>query len=533
MNSKIIITRALALLLVICMAFGMVACGNDTGDKGDKPDNSGETEADEVSLMDLDFNGELFTVHTSINVDEDQQSSYKSSNYLIQGAEEVLGDKASDSALQRNKKVEEDLDIAIRFIESDFGYGTSGSDIRDLIKAGADGINLIINDLGVTRLSAEGLFHDATYGKYFNFDEPYWYDNLMESMSLNTATRFTLAGDYFIDVTRHSHCLLMNKDYYTQLGGNPELIYDLVESGGWTLDALISIINGGEDAYNYLTGEEGYTYSDTYIDNQGNKKKDRRDQWGIAMCGWWGTVIPFLTTSDPGYITRNSDGYPEITVNNERTTQFVDKLTTLYHTKNTAVEFHKDNPDTIDCFVEGRILFLTYQRLGSLESEVFANADLNMAILPYPKLDELQKDYISTIHDTTEVGYIPATMSFGDLEFVSAVVEYLNQMTAEIVMPKYYESTLKIRYARESKNADMIQLIHDSYGNVFPLVWGVPEEQNIFTTGIFQSVFQNDSVFASYYRSSETSALSALEDYITDYEEIRADLESQYAGAGK
>lgn len=533
MNFSTFFTRALAVLLVLCMMLGMVACGGDTDDQGDKNDDVAETEDKGESLLDLDFKGETFTVHTSINVDPDQQSSYKSSNYLIQGAEEVVGDKASDSALQRNKKVESDLNIGIRFIESDFDYSTSGSDIRDLIKAGADGINLIINDLGVTRLSAEGLFHDATYGKYFDFDQPYWYDRLMESMSLNTNTRFTLAGDYFIDVTRHSHCLLMNKDYYTQLGGNPELIYDLVTSGGWTLDAFISIINGGEDAYNYLTGEEGYTYSATYIDSQGNKKKDRRDQWGVAMCGWWGTVIPFLTTSDPGYIVRRADGYPDITVNNERTTQFIDKLNTLYHTTNTAVQVHKDNPDTIDCFVEGRILFLTYQRLGSLESEVFANADLNMAILPYPKLDELQKDYISTIHDTTEVGYIPATMSFDGLEFVSAVVEYLNQMTSEIVMPKYYESTLKIRYARESKNADMIQLIHDSYGNIFPLVWGVPEEQNIFTTGIFQSVFQNDTVFASYYRSGETSAQSALEDYITDYEEIRADLENQYANAGK
>jgi len=514
-------------LLSSCAGFG--ANGN-TGNHGKNPSGS---QGDDVALADLDFGGETFMVHTSINVDADQQSSYNSSNYLIQGAEEVEGDKASDSALQRNQKVADDLNIVMRYIESDYGYEVSGSEIRSLIQAGADGISLIINDLGVTRLSAEGLFHDATYGKYFNFDQKYWYDGLMESASLNTNTRFMLAGDYFMDVTRHSHCLLMNKDYYTQLGGDPESIYTLVDNGGWTLDALISIINGGKDSYNYLTGETGYSYDATYIDAgaQGNHKRDSRDQWGIAMCGWWGTIIPFLTTSDPGYITRNENGYPIITSNNERTVSLAEKLAALYHSDNTAVMIHGngDNQKTIESFVEGRILFLTYQRLGSLESNIFAGAELNMAILPYPKLDDLQPDYISTIHDTTEVGYIPSSVSFEGLEFVSAVVEYLSQMTSEIVMPKYYESTLKVRYSKNPDNARMIQLIHDHYGNAFPLVWDLGD-QNIFTSGVYQSVYNNSTAVASHYRSFESSALSDLEDYIADYEDIRDQLEQQYAG---
>ncbi len=525
-NLKKLFTRIMAFVLMLSLCTGFVAC-NNTGNQGGKTPSG--SQGDDVALKDLDFGGETFMVHTSINVDADQQASYNSSNYLIQGADEIEGDKASDSALQRNQKVAEDLNIVMRYIESDYDYTVSASEIRSLVQAGADVISLIINDLGVTRLSAQGLFHDATYGKYFNFDEKYWYDGLMESASLNIDTRFMLAGDYFMDVTRHSHCLLMNKDYYTQLGGDPESIYTLVDNGGWTLDAMISIINGGKESYNYLTGETGYSYDATYIDSQGNHKRDTRDQWGIAMSGWWGTIIPFLTTSDPGYITRNESGYPVITSNNERTVSLAEKLTTLYHTDNTAVLIHKENDVAIESFVEGRILFLTYQRLGSLESNIFSSAELNMAILPYPKLDDLQPDYISTIHDTTEVGYIPSSVSFVGLEFVSAVVEYLSQMTSEIVMPKYYESTLKVRYSKNPDNARMIQLIHDHYGNAFPLVWDLGD-QNIFTSGVYQSVYNNSTAVASHYRSFESSALSDLEDYISDYEDIRDQLEAQYAG---
>ncbi|MBP3378939.1 MAG: hypothetical protein J6L96_09330, partial [Clostridia bacterium] len=227
-NLKKLFTRIMAFVLMLSLCTGFVAC-NNTGTQGGKTPSG--SQGDDVALADLDFGGETFMIHTSINVDADQQASYRSSNYLIQGADEIEGDKASDSALQRNQKVAEDLNIVFRYIESDYDYGVSGSEIRSLIQAGAEGISLIINDLGVTRLSAEGLFHDATYGKYFNFDEKYWYDGLMESASLNVNTRFMLAGDYFMDVTRHSHCLLMNKDYYTQLGGDPESIYTLVDNG--------------------------------------------------------------------------------------------------------------------------------------------------------------------------------------------------------------------------------------------------------------------------------------------------------------
>ena len=102
-------------------------------------------------------------------------------------------------------------------------------------------------------------------------------------------------------------------------------------------------------------------------------------------------------------------------------------------------------------------------------------------------------------------------------------------MTSEIVMPKYYESTLKVRYSKNPDNARMIQLIHDHYGNAFPFVWDLGD-RNIFTNGIYESVYKNTPSFASHYRSFEASAQGDLEDYIYDYEDIRYQLEQQYAG---
>ncbi len=513
------IQRIVCLLLVFTFAVGLIACdkGNnpqtDTKASTDTNQPSGETE-ETNPLAGLDYKGELFTIQTSVNVDT---ASFSSSNYLIQGEEEASADKAANSALERNKKVESDLNIKLNYIESDYDFTEVNDKVRELVKAGADGVHLIINDVSLTRLSTEQIIHDASYGEYFDFSQKYWYDEFMRSSSLNYNTRFMLAGDYFIDITRSSHCLLMNKDYYREIGCDPDSVYDLVRNGDWTLDTLYTIIKGGEDGSH-----------PTYQDIQGNHKRDRRDKWGLVLWQWWGPMIPWLATADPGYIARDSEGYPSITVNNERTVALIDKLSALFNADETAVGVHTDNQDTIDNFVEGNILFLTYQRLGSLESQIFANAELDLAVLPYPKLDEFQKDYVSTIHDTSEAGFIPITVSFANLGFVSAVIEALSRSTAETVMQKYYESTLKIRYARESANAEMIQLIHDTYGNAFPLVWDFPESPDIFTSGMYESISKNQSSFASFYRSTENSANTALQQSISDMKDVLENIQTQY-----
>lgn len=520
-NFKAVLLRAFALFLVVIMCFGCIACGNTD----DGPSDNDEVE-DKDPLEGLNFKGEVFTIHSSTNVISSQESSFRSSNYLIQGEEEVTGDKASDAALQRNKLVESNLNIKLNYIESDYSYDIATSSVRELIKSGADDIQLIVNDIRIADLCTEGLFHDANYGSYFNFSQPYWYDDLMGSISLQKDTRYVLLGDYFIDIIRYTNCLLFSKSLYEKLGMDGESIYQIVRDGDWTLDTMKQILQGGE----------GYTYNSTYIDRTGNKKRDRRDTYGLVLNDWWGPLIPFFISTDPGYISRNEDGYPELTVYNERSISLVEKLTEIWHLNESAVGsvFNYDMADTITAFTEDRALILGGQMLGSLESELYANSEVDFAILPYPKLDDIQQDYVSPIHDTTEVGFIPSTVSFSNLEVVSAVIESLCRESSKTVIPKYYESTLKIRYARESANAEMIQLIRDHYDSAFALAWNLKvNDYNFFMESMLYSVMNNDNTFASHYRMYESGALSLLEDWIIDHEFVRESLEQQYAGTGK
>ena len=105
----------MALLLVITSCMGLFSCSKNPG--------KGNTTPQTTPLEDLDFKGETFTIHSSVNVlTGESLDSYRSSNYLIQGEEEVLGDKASDSALRRNELVQDELNVKFNYIESDFTY---------------------------------------------------------------------------------------------------------------------------------------------------------------------------------------------------------------------------------------------------------------------------------------------------------------------------------------------------------------------------------------------------------------------------
>ncbi len=506
--------RIIALILAVASCTGFISCGS-----GSKKDN---LNPQTTPLEDLDFKGETFTIHSSINVlTGETLDSYRSSNYLIQGAEEVLGDKASDSALQRNALVQEELNVKFNYIESDFTYNEVFSSIRDLVKSGADGIHLIINDMRLIGLSTEGIFHDASYGAYFDFEQDYWYDDLMESIAIKEGTRYALAGDYFIDVIRFTDCLIMNKDLYEVFGCDPESIYDIVRNQEWTLDKFYEILIGGE----------GYPYTSTYIDLTGNRKRDTRDTYGFITWDYWGPMQGFLTGADPGYITRDEDGYPVISLYNEKTLKMQEMLIKIFNANETGVGrlYNNESAKASKAFFEGRGLFFGGQTLGALEAEEFASSDINFAVLPFPKLDETQKDYISTVHDIAEMGFVPSTLSFGDLDLVSAVVECLCKETAETVIPKYYESTLKVRYSRESANAEMIDILHYNYGGAFALAWSYYVE-GFFFNPIIDSVTSNQDNFASYYRSYENSAQVALADLIAAHETVREELEKQYSG---
>jgi hypothetical protein len=132
----------------------------------------------------------------------------------------------------------------------------------------------------------------------------------------------------------------------------------------------------------------------------------------------------------------------------ERFINVIDRIFEITH--GNAVFF---NSDEKNMFLDGRVLFndctpFELQRLRAMETD--------FGILPYPKFDESQLNYVSRIeyYFTTQ---IPITNS--DVERAGVMLEALNSYSAKTVIPAFYEIALKAKHARDDDSAEMLELI--------------------------------------------------------------------------
>ncbi len=105
----------------------------------------------------------------------------------------------------------------------------------------------------------------------------------------------------------------------------------------------------------------------------------------------------------------------------------------------------------------GRCLFTlyTFNKLYTIR-----DVDVEFGILPYPKLDEDQEDYIS--NDWAGLMCVPMSLPEESYTMVGDVIELLAYHSAEEVIPTYIDKTLGIKLSRDDESKEMIELIFDT-----------------------------------------------------------------------
>ena len=387
--------------------------------------------------------------------------------------------------------------------ELDFtDYTACGSNISKLIMAGDDVYDIVINDLfPMAGLSLEGNFRNVAEAPYIDYSKAYWYRNYMEQLSLDGKKMFLLAGDFFIDVLRSAHALYFNKNLLGELYDSADVLYDEVLNGTWTYEKMLTYID------------------DCYQDLNGDGKRDMGDRYGLAEFQIWGPSIPFMISAGLDYVTLNSDGTMTLAMNNERSVRLLELLNRIFYSDGTCITEKMGSTDTLNdqmqMFKSGKALLLGYNRLGSLES--LRDMEYEIGILPYPKMDEAQPSYISSSHDTTEIGCIPVTC--GQFDMTCAVLEVLCRETQKIVLPAYYETGLKVKYSRDDLSSQMIDLIHDNIGGSFALAYGSSVNDVFLKNTFYNPLDAKKTDFVSTYTKVEKAAQKRLDKIVAAFAE--------------
>ena len=486
-------------LLSVTTVFAGCATSNENSDDESKvkvTGTSAETVEVDNRFVGVNYDNRPFRIYTNA---ADTSDGISNSNFLIEGTAKTEGNMVNDAVLERNITVEELLGVKLEFTQSDIAFNEVAADVRKLTQSGTDEFDLIINSIyAFSELLIEGNFRNTLEPDcVFDFDRDYWYKDYMEDLRLLDGYQYVLAGDYFIDVLRSSHLLLVNKgiyqDYYRT---SADELYDVVSNYEWTFDKMNTVCTG------------------LYVDMNYNSEVDDGDQFGFMTASYWGGAMPFMISGNPTYITRDEDGSPVIAIHqSDRANLLASEMSKLFNNESAGIEIG-EVPELLSAFTQDECLMLGYQRLGSLEDPILRAMEGDAAVLPYPMLYASDRKYTTSTHDTTSMGAILTTST--DLEFISTVIEVLNRETASIVMPKYYKESLQVQCVDDEKAAAMIDIIHDNFGQSFVLAYNAALGGQILQT--FTTCIKDKREYSAVLTSSQITRIEkTLKNKIKQY----------------
>lgn len=494
--------RTVLLLLVLALtATGTISCGGEeTPSEVTEPTSTtpAETEspyADDLP-SDLNFNKETVTFLYREEVGNE---------FWV---EEASGDIVDDAIYDSFRSVEERLNVNIDVVLRP-GHLTSVRQeymqhITGTILSGDstyDWVDLMIGNSPT--LMQEGIFNNLLDNKYIDISKPYYLGGLMENCAIDDRL-FFISGDASLGYMKCAFCMYFNQrlaDEYKV--GN---LYDLVDSGKWTMDKLMELST--------IVSE----------DLNADGKYDLDDKLGF-LCHDSNHPKGFWASTESAMYKKNSSGEWDYIYGTEHDINVTNKIyKLLFETNGSMFKFitnanaeHQEIYYNMSSkFSSGDIFIMT----AELDDSVAQLRDMkdDYGILPYPKFDEEQEEYFSSARNTHNAFSMPVTSK--DPDMAGAVLEALSSSNHDTVFPAYFEIALKTKYSRDNDSARMYDIIRDTmildFGYIYGNAIGGPEQ-------VFFSSFTKENSLASNVASKKSSLETALANYLEKLRETYTD----------
>ena len=348
------------------------------------------------------------------------------------------GDIINDAVYIRNRKIEEKYNIKIDEVRVENPLLVSKT--QQAVKAGDDFYDAVCPHLmEVTTLAQGGNLMDLFLMPNIDLTMPWWNQGSVRDLSI-CKRLFVVSGDLFILDNDSLEAMVFNKALIQTNG--LEIPYDIVKRGEWTFDKLIEM---GKGIAKDLNGD--------------GKMYIKDDLFGIIIQA--STENSFIVSGGEKICGKDENDYPVITFGTDRCYSILDALTELIHDEQNVVHLHRymgEFPiydEQVKMMQEDRALFSwilmrVVERLRGMETD--------FGILPLPKLDKAQKDYITNNNPNVGVGVsVPVVAS--DPERTGMILEDLCAESKYTLQPAYYEINLRGKYARDDESQEMLDIL--------------------------------------------------------------------------
>lgn len=485
--------RVLSGMLALLMTASVLGCAKEGGTTTSDTTAS-QTAEETVDLYPddmpdtMNFDGQAIRFITF-------QTEKDSRSIDIDETESDTGDIINEAIWKRNQAIESRLNVDIQLVK-ETGMNQLAPAVSMSIQANSDDYDIVVGHARFDiQLASSGYLKNLDKINYLNFEKPYWSQMYMDEIAYKDI-HYWSTGDITISYISTIYCMYVNSalwnDHYKD-----QTIYDVVNSGNWTIDTLREFSVGA------------------YQDLNGDSVADENDVFGFAM--QQGHVLNGMAfASGVDYSTRDAEGDISITVNNEHTINVFNKLYNLLFESGHATLLlanEKFDNTALTMFVENRLLFFP-STFGTCENDKMRAMETDYFIVPLPKYDDTQSKYIVNQYDGVPLYGIPITASFDHLDGIGATMEALAAMSSTMITPVYYDLALKNKYSRDEESAAMLDLIHDSITTDFAFTWGdsIGGMLNLFYDNI------RSTKFASVMAKQEKMWNKNLEKLVTNLE---------------
>ncbi|MCL2158850.1 MAG: hypothetical protein FWH48_05525 [Oscillospiraceae bacterium] len=351
-------------------------------------------------------------------------------------AEKENGDIINDAVYIRNKKIEDKYNISI----SETVTGDFVGDVRKLTKAGDDVYDAVfphINEFAA--LAQEGNLIDLFSVPCLDLAKPWWNQGCARDLSI-IHKLFVVQGDLLVLDNDAMEVMIFSKTLIKE--NSLESPYEIVKRGEWTIDKLIEMS------------------STVSKDQNGDGKMYIKDDlFGCIVVA--GSSSSFMVAAGEKVAAKDENDYPVITFGSERCYRICDAISRLMLNEDNVVHLHRYEgqfpiyEEQVKMFSENRALF-SWIRMRIVES--LRAMETDFGIIPLPKLDAQQKDYITNNNPINGAGIsIPATAQ--NLERTGMIIEDLCAESRYTLQPAYYELNLRGKFVRDDESQEMLEII--------------------------------------------------------------------------
>lgn len=490
-NNRKAISFFLAVLTLAAVTTASACADNSSTGPSPVSTTEGETTqaVTEPSYLDqydgVDFNGETYTMAVV--------ASPEYPNYAGEGSS---GEPINDAQFARDTWIKEQFNINLQYVP----YAEDGvlaADVQKQVQAGDTDYDCLQGCLtgGLCIPASAGVLADLQQIEGLDLSAEWWSRSFNETFTVNDKLYMStgpIAFSYFYSPRIIAYNLQLAENYDI-----PDL-YSVVDDGKWTLDYMYDLIK------------------DFSADLDGDGKMGEDDLWGASVDEY--SAAGFFISAGGEQMRVDADGKPYFVMQEDRNVQIIEKVASVIGNAELTQKAEDlanrsgsyDIRDKVYTFKNGNALFLGY----GAQAIAFYLRDMkdDYGILPTPKYDEAQRDYI-TFGNPHVPAYIAIPMNNERGEMNGIILNTMGYLSRKDVQPLISDVLLKGKAARDEASLRMIDLIYSdiyldlncsyNFGDSFILLRDI-------TMGKKEN-------FSSQWAKTEKKANKALENFYEQY----------------